>query len=303
MSSLVLAGHRGFKTAYPENTILSYDAAIDNGCLVVETDLHISADDEIAIAHDIDTRRVFGVGYKIPEESYKETLSKLRTVREPHLPMPTFKDVLEWFVKKLETTKKPLQLMLDIKQDCDPAKLMELIFANLKEVGPSVEFYHEKLIFGMWDPKYYNKLMDPFSIINITFDINIAKKVVPAIQKQGGTVGAISILDLVLYNEKLSNELYNYCQETGIKIWFWTINDRKQANDSVKFCKTKDGSLLAGMITDDPVTVLADPVEPTLLERIQGYLKQKCYLVFLYLLHNNYNMGPIFRGLASIGLI
>ena len=45
-------GHRGFATAVPENTLAAFQAAMDQGCLAVETDLRISADGEIFLMHN-----------------------------------------------------------------------------------------------------------------------------------------------------------------------------------------------------------------------------------------------------------
>ena len=45
-------GHRGFATTVPENTLAAFRAAMEQGCLAVETDLRISADGEIFLMHN-----------------------------------------------------------------------------------------------------------------------------------------------------------------------------------------------------------------------------------------------------------
>ncbi len=294
-----------FKAKCPENTILSYDAAADSGCDVVETDLHISTDNIIVISHDSETERVFGKSYNVTQESYKDTLSKLRTLREPHLPMPTLNELLKWCREKSEKTGRNIQLMLDIKKDCDPKLLLKLLLQDLEEAGPNIEYWHNKLIFGMWDSRYYCKEMDPFRIINITFDIDVAEKVVAEIKEKGGRVSAVSIFYLILYNPSLSRKLFDFCVKNDIKIWFWTINLKKEAIDAVNFCALPSGeSILAGLITDDPIEASAKrPENLGIMYNANLFVKRHLYVGFLYLLHNNYNVVPIFTLLKTLGLL
>ncbi|VEU19393.1 DEKNAAC100586 [Brettanomyces naardenensis] len=301
----VLAGHRGFKAKYPENTILSYDAATDNGCDVVETDLHISTDKKIVIAHDVDTTRVFGETHLVNEESYDDVLSKLRTLREPHLPMPTFREILIWCREKSEKTGRNIQLMLDIKKDCEPKLLMELLLNDLKEVGPSIEYWHSKLIFGMWDSSYYYKEMDPFRIINIALDFEVSKKVVAEVKSKGGVVSAISIFSMILFNDSMFKEMYKFCDENNLKIWFWTINLKKEANDAVRLCKLPSGkSLLAGLITDDPVAASAKQPEALGISyNLSLFFRRHLYVGFLFLVHRKFNLTAVINLFKYLGLL
>ena len=47
-----LTAHRGIKGLIPENTIPSFRAALDLGVDVLEYDVHMSRDRELAIMHD-----------------------------------------------------------------------------------------------------------------------------------------------------------------------------------------------------------------------------------------------------------
>lgn len=267
--------------------------------------MHISTDNIIVISHDSDTQRVFGKPYNVTQVSYKDTLSQLRTLREPHLPMPTLNELLKWCREKSEKTGRNIQLMLDIKEDCDPKLLLKLLLADLEETGPNIDYWHNKLIFGMWNSRYYCEEMDPFRIINITFDIDVAEKVVSEIKEKGGKVSAVSIFYLVLYNPVLSKKLFDFCVKNDIKIWFWTINLRKEAIDAINFCALPSGeSILAGLITDDPTgTAAKKPENLGYMYNASLFVKRHLYVGFLYLLHNNYKVGPIFRILKIIGLL
>src|SRR5690554_212857 len=50
--TITVAGHRGFKAKYPENTILSYTRALELGVDMLEIDLNMTRDKEIVLIHD-----------------------------------------------------------------------------------------------------------------------------------------------------------------------------------------------------------------------------------------------------------
>ena len=44
--------HRGFKGAYPENTMLAFKKAYEMGVYAIELDVHLSKNNELIIIHD-----------------------------------------------------------------------------------------------------------------------------------------------------------------------------------------------------------------------------------------------------------
>ena len=48
----LVAGHRGWKARYPENTMLSYRKAFEAGVDMLEIDLHLTKDGQLAMIHD-----------------------------------------------------------------------------------------------------------------------------------------------------------------------------------------------------------------------------------------------------------
>jgi glycerophosphoryl diester phosphodiesterase len=49
---IMLGGHRGNPAEHPENTLASFRSAIDAGCDMVECDVHLTTDGELAVIHD-----------------------------------------------------------------------------------------------------------------------------------------------------------------------------------------------------------------------------------------------------------
>jgi len=67
-----IAAHRGYKAAYPENTLLAFKEALESGVEMIEFDLRLSKDKAVMIMHDetID-RTTNGVG-PISDFTFKE---------------------------------------------------------------------------------------------------------------------------------------------------------------------------------------------------------------------------------------
>ena len=71
-NNIVVAGHRGYRSKYPENTLLSFQKALDLGVDMLEFDLHLTRDKKLVIIHDerVD-RTTDSIGY-VRDFSLKE---------------------------------------------------------------------------------------------------------------------------------------------------------------------------------------------------------------------------------------
>src|SRR5580658_5704005 len=65
-------GHRGSAGTHPENTVPSFQAAIDLGARYLETDVHMTRDGEIVVSHDPDLARSSGVPIVIKDADYAD---------------------------------------------------------------------------------------------------------------------------------------------------------------------------------------------------------------------------------------
>jgi phosphatidylglycerol phospholipase C len=127
----------------------AFRGAVKAGAHAIETDIHISADGVAVISHvscssrwfallhakylhhnlaylpclgsarltleqDASLKRCFGIEARIGECSW-EYLSTLRTVAEPHEPMPRLKDFLQWLI---QPELQDIWVVLDIKVCC-----------------------------------------------------------------------------------------------------------------------------------------------------------------------------------------
>jgi len=69
--------HRGSSWDHPENTLEAFEAALADGATGIETDLHLSRDGAIVLAHDADLLRAAGDSRRISDLT-KTELSRIR---------------------------------------------------------------------------------------------------------------------------------------------------------------------------------------------------------------------------------
>lgn len=287
----------------------AFQAAVDAGCDVIETDLHISADGYIVIAHDIDTLRVFGEEHIITATNYIGVLDQLLTLREPRSRMPIFEEVLQWAIDvNNRTDGRVIKLMLDIKADNDPNQLYALMWKCFEKLN-SVDFWKDKIIFGLWRSSFYvHDLLKQFEVINITFDVRIAQKFYSDIKQihPDARLDAVSITHFMLYRRQDFAELLEWASTNGIKLWYWTVNDNTELKYAVEHTRHSGGvSLLKGVITDDPIKVVAEDANNISITRynINWWIKKNFFSIFLFFFRRGYNMRPIFLFLAKIGFL
>ncbi|CAF3568722.1 unnamed protein product [Fusarium graminearum] len=137
--------HRGAKVDWPENTMAAFRGAVADGAHAIETDVHLSSD---GVA-DPSLKRCFGVDARIAECSW-EYLSTLRTVAEPHEPMPRLKDFLEWLT---EPESEKIWVVLDIKLNDNPAELIAAIARAFDSVQGPVS-WDQRIVLGCWNASF-----------------------------------------------------------------------------------------------------------------------------------------------------
>jgi glycerophosphoryl diester phosphodiesterase len=70
--SLIVAAHRGWKSAYPENTLLAFQQALELGADMLEFDLRFSKDKVVMVIHDETVDRTTNGTGKVGELTMEE---------------------------------------------------------------------------------------------------------------------------------------------------------------------------------------------------------------------------------------
>ena len=74
--------HRGFRSRYPENTMLAFRKAVEAGCDGIEFDVHLSKDGEAVIIHDETVDRTTDGTGLVGQKTYREL--KALNAAKPH---------------------------------------------------------------------------------------------------------------------------------------------------------------------------------------------------------------------------
>jgi glycerophosphoryl diester phosphodiesterase len=68
----IVFGHRGASGEAPENTLVAFERALAQGAAILETDVHLTRDGEVVIAHDADVSRTTNGAGRIAELRFRE---------------------------------------------------------------------------------------------------------------------------------------------------------------------------------------------------------------------------------------
>jgi len=108
-------GHRGAKSYETENTLESYQKAIELGVNAIELDIRISKDLKVVISHDDNLKKIFGKDVRLQEVTLKE-LKELTANR-----MITLEEALSFIDKKVE------KILVEVKEKGYEKKLLDII--------------------------------------------------------------------------------------------------------------------------------------------------------------------------------
>ena len=108
MKNIIVEGHRGYAAKYPENTLISFEAAMDLGVDAFEFDVWLTSDKIPVIIHDGNARRTCGVDRHVRDMTleevkqldacYKEKFGDL--YKDKEVKIPTLEEVLQLARKK-----------------------------------------------------------------------------------------------------------------------------------------------------------------------------------------------------------
>lgn len=242
-SAVEIIAHRGFSDKAPENTLAAFKLAWENGTDACENDIYLTADNEIVVLHDKDTKRTTGVSMIVAKSQSKDLLG---------LDAGSWKGK-QWANEKLPTLQQCLDTMPKGKQrffieiKCGP----EIVPALQKVLEPMrdraaqlsvITFNREAAVLTKqtipWLPVYFlagGKTKDKKPRTDLPEIIDFAK----ANKLDGLDLGA---------DWPWSEALVKQVRDAGLKVYVWTINKPEQVKIYAKLG-------VDGITTDNPVMV------------------------------------------------
>lgn len=135
-AAVEIIAHRGFSAKAPENSIEAFELAWKSGADACELDIHLTADGEVVVIHDKDTKRTYPGDNKVVAQSKLVELPGIPTLAQALATMPadrgrfvieikTGAEIVPALVKVLEPLKpraKQLAIISFQKDACAAAK-------------------------------------------------------------------------------------------------------------------------------------------------------------------------------------
>jgi len=249
-----LYGHRGARAEFPENTMRAFERAIEVGADALETDVHVTADGKVVVAHDDDGVRMANTPEPINQSTFEE-VSKWdagwgfvdeqgsRPFKDQGFHIPLLADVFDAFPDTL--------MNIDIKA---PGALVaqtvvEAVRAAKAEHRTLLTSFRSETINTVKRLGYEGETgCGQLEVIRLAF-------LPRSIQRIIGRPGHRAQLPTHYGPLRFASESFiSKCHDIGMQVDFWTINDPVEAAQLIALGAD-------GIVTDDPArlaSALAD---------------------------------------------
>lgn len=206
LSDPVITYHRGYSSRAPENTMASFEAALEDGCPRIELDVQMTADGVAVVTHDTSLRRCTGCNANIYDLPYAQ-VQQLDAGRWFHRQftgsyIPTLEEVLalckgktelnieikpSTFTPTLEAETVRLIHAYDYGADCVVTSQSYETLCKVKELDPDITTGY---ILALGVGTYYDLPAADFFSVESTF---ITAGMVQQIHLRGKTISAWTI--------------------------------------------------------------------------------------------------------------
>lgn len=254
LSKTMIAAHRGYSAEAPENTISSFEAAIDNLADYVELDVQETKDGEVIVLHDSNFKRVAGLNKNVWSVNYEE-IENL--------------DVGSWFSEEFEGEKIPtleetlimakgkLKLNIEIKLTGHEKNLEKSVVDLIEKYG-----MEEECVVTSFQAKALKAVKEYNNNIKTGYILHVAY----------GDFSGVEFADALSVNYSFAtNALINDAHNAGMEVYVWTVNSAEAINDMIQ----KGADMI---ITDNPVlakeTITSYESTPYIVAMVKKFMKR-----------------------------
>ena len=227
--SVLNISHRGFSGIYPQNTIMAFQKALEEGVDYIELDVSLSKDDHIVVFHDSEVSRLTdGSGYIkdltlaqiLALDSGIKTSERFRGTR-----IPTLEEVL----KALQETDAKLCIEIKAREEDNVEGVDKAVVDLVRQYG-----YLDRVMFTSYNQQVVKNLAKLFPNMMIGLDPS---------EEESETQSAEYIVDLclecdasVLYFDYLllTQEITDLAHSKGLQVHAWTADDADNINRLIK---------------------------------------------------------------------
>lgn len=162
-NKFIISGHRGYAAKYPENTLLSFKAAIELGVDMIEFDLRLSADGVLMVMHDANLDRTTNGTGPLNAKTRDELKELDAGIKKGKcfegLKIPTFTELLE-FVEPY----KNLLFSVEIKTAEDDIACLDAAVKLTDEYGIT-----DRCVFTSFDAAVTDRVHDLYGLPNLGY--------------------------------------------------------------------------------------------------------------------------------------
>lgn len=243
--SIIVAGHRGWKSAYPENTLLSFQRAIELGVDMLEFDLRFSKDNVVMVIHDQTVDRTTNGTGKVSDLTCAE-LKQLDAggwfgkVYEG-LKIPTFEELCE-----LLASYPDVLLNVEIKPSPDAKEVADASIAILEKYD-----FIPRCIFTCFDAEVLAYIHDTYQLKTQGFPGELMSNYVPG---EDGTISKMWAVGISM--KLLTPQLVQDYERQGVLPWCYCPDTEQQV-----FYAIGSGSLLMTVNNPEPAIQIRKLIE------------------------------------------
>ncbi|HEY6417873.1 MAG TPA: glycerophosphodiester phosphodiesterase [Candidatus Binataceae bacterium] len=223
-------GHRGSAGTHPENTLVSFQAAVDCGARYLELDVHMTRDGEIVVSHDEELSRACGRDAAIRHLSYAELASadaghtftpdeRSYPFRGRGIAVPLLADVFAAFPAirvVVEVKQTEPSLVAPMLQVIDRAGMREMVMVASEHQKPLDEI----------------RALAPGIPTNFCYG-EVAGFLQAMVAKSGDYAPPAQALQIPPVYESwqmVTAESVGFAHQLGVEVHVWTVNDAVEMN-------------------------------------------------------------------------
>jgi glycerophosphoryl diester phosphodiesterase len=196
-------GHRGARAYEVENTINSFERAIELGVNAVEFDVRITKDGKPIVFHDDNMKRVFGKDVPV----VKTTLKELRELSENRI--PTLEEALIFIGNKVE------KILIELKEKGIERKVLSIVKKSRLRDRIIIISFHEDVLSEI-------RKLDK----NIETGLVYARHKNPVASALKLNAGYLLPLYRFVHTKDVTD-----AHKNNLSVIVWTINTREEAKE------------------------------------------------------------------------
>lgn len=206
-ASPVVIAHRGYTSQFPENTLISFEGAVDIGADMIELDVQLSKDGAIMVYHDGDLSRM-GLDGSVADYSYEELcaidVGSAFGGEYAGERMPTLPEVLE-LIRDTD-----LEIYLELKDIGEVQGFEEAVLGAVDSYAMT-----DRCVFASFNYQYLQRLKELNPQVSILYNISIYDATLPQ-QFEAEYYG--------LNVRNITQEVVDAIHSCGRKAYVWTVD-------------------------------------------------------------------------------